>query len=153
LNFYGIDDLAMALRKEQTRGRVRVIGYGLVRETIPLDTPRVQTVGRLLHDFMQKVDGLKLSGYQGKPIASSPHDTEILEGSTTASPTQTVQKGSTTSVDWSAKQQATPVDDIAVSLVGAIPSVLLLYTFHSIVPEIFSCYAGKQNVSSTRQSP
>jgi hypothetical protein len=123
----------MALEKEQTHGRVRVIGYGLVRETMPLDTPGVQTVGRLLHDLMQKVDALKSSGYQGKPIASSPHDTEILEGSTTASPTQTVQKGSTTSIDWSAKQQATPVDDITISLVGAIPSLEYYCFIHSIL--------------------
>jgi hypothetical protein len=79
--------------------------------------------GRLLHELNQKVDTMWSPGYQGQPIASSPHDTEIPEGSTAASPSQIIQRGSTASVYGSAKQQATLVDDITVSVIGAIPSL------------------------------
>jgi hypothetical protein len=46
-----------------------------------------------------------------------------MEGSTAAYPSQNVRRGSTASVDGFAKQQATPVDDIIVSIVSDIPSL------------------------------
>jgi hypothetical protein len=106
-NFYGTDDLAMDLEKEETRGCVRGIGYGSSPSNY---APRyrqhasLQTVERLLHELNQKVDAMRSPGYQGQPIASSPHDTESLEGLTVASPSQTIRRGSTASVDGPAKQ-------------------------------------------------
>jgi hypothetical protein len=76
---------------------------------------------------------MRSPGYQGKPIASLPHDTEILEGSTMASRSQIIRRGSTASVDGSAKQQSTPVDDITVSIIGAIPSLEYIYFRLSIL--------------------
>jgi hypothetical protein len=96
----------MALEKEETRGCVRGIGYGASpRNYAPWYRKRtsLQTVERLMHELKQKVDAMRSPGYQGQPIASSPHDTEILGGSTTASPSKTIQRGSTAFVDGSAK--------------------------------------------------
>jgi hypothetical protein len=89
LNFYGTHDLAMDLEKEVNRARVRGIGNGVSPSNY---APRYRQhtsllmMERLLYELNQKVDDMRSPGYQWKPIASSPHDTEILEGSTVASP-------------------------------------------------------------------
>jgi hypothetical protein len=72
--------------------------------------------------ILEKVIAIEAVGvYWGGRLTSSPHDTEILRGSTVAAPSQTVRR--VASVDGSAKHQATPVVDITVSVVGAIPSL------------------------------
>jgi hypothetical protein len=73
---YDTDDLDMALKKEETCGHVRGIGYmASPSNYAPRYRPRasLQTVKRLMHELTQKVDALQSSGYQGQPIESSPH--------------------------------------------------------------------------------
>ncbi len=113
------DDLGLALGETKARGRVRGAGLGASWDEHFLESKK----DALLSAKISKMMALELDRRGvGQRLPPSPHDTEILRGSTEATPSQAVQRICTASVEGCTEKQRTLVDDITVS-VWSTPSL------------------------------
>ena len=113
------DDLGLDLGGTEARGRVRGSGLGASWDKHFLESKK----DALLSAKISKMMALELDRRGvGQILPPSPHDTEILRGSTEATPSQAVQRSCTASVKGCTEKQPSPVDDITIS-VGSNPSL------------------------------
>jgi hypothetical protein len=96
----------MDLEKEETRDRVRGIGYrASLNNYAPWYLRRAfdQRMVESIDMILEKVIAIEAVGvYRGGWLTSPPHDTEILRGSTVATPSQTVRRAA--SIDGYTRQ-------------------------------------------------
>lgn len=113
------DDLGLALGGTEARGRVRGAGLGASWDEHFLESKK----DALFSAKISKMMALELDRRGvGQRLPPSTHDTDILHGSTEATPSQAVQRSCTASVEGCTEKQPSPVDDITVR-VGSNPSL------------------------------
>ena len=112
------DPLSVALGKDETRGRLRGVGYGAQWKTYLPESPEDAKIRRKSRKvgknvaFVKNVEALVASFLQRLGLGLAPLQPH------TPSPSQTARPSSNDIVEGSAHGSPCPVDDITVSIVG-----------------------------------